>query len=106
MPRSMLLGFRWQSLSAVFVMAGVSALFVEARLGARPRLGPVRAPVEMTAALAAPPLEPPPLPAEASACELRRQRLSATRALPGAPGLEAVRAEVVARARAAPVLFT
>jgi hypothetical protein len=39
------------------------------------------------------------------ACELRRQAVAAEPALPGAPGVEAARGELFARARAEPVLF-
>lgn len=47
-----------------------------------------------------------PLPrAEPEACDERRRVLSELPALPGAPRLEAVRAELLARVRAEPVLF-
>lgn len=95
---SMLLGFRWPSLSAVFSLAAVPLLFADARLAARPRLPPGAAPTLAPSA-------PAPELTAAAACEARRQQLMVEPALPGVPALEAARGEIVARARAAQVLF-
>jgi hypothetical protein len=94
---------------ATWLAVGTGAL-VALGLGLGPRLLPQRsqpAPAPRavpTSEVSPEALEPQPALAP-DACELERTRLSSLPSLPGAPKLEAHRAEVLARAKAEPVIF-
>jgi hypothetical protein len=92
-----------QILRLTLLCAAVSLATTSATLGVSHwlRQGPRRAAPARAVHASAPTRQPDP----ADLCRSRREAVFSEPAVPGAPGLDAVRAELVARAKAEPVLF-
>ena len=87
----------WALLVASLATAALALRPLRPSAQTPPELPPITA-AEVTVGAA----EPGP---ELDSCELERERLAGLMPLPGAPGLERQRAELLARAKAEPVLF-